>query len=76
MLAADEARTLLDSIDITIMTGLRDWELIALITYTFAHVSAVIQMQGEDVYVKVHRTWIRLHKRGGKSHDMTCHHNL
>jgi len=28
------------------------------------------------VYVQGRRTWIRLHEKGGKVHEMPCHHNL
>ena len=40
VLAADEARALLDSIDTTTPVGLRDRALIVLMTYTFARVGA------------------------------------
>ena len=30
----------------------------------------------EDVYIQARRTWTRLHEKGGKRHDMPCHHNL
>ena len=30
----------------------------------------------EDVYVQGRGTWIRLHEKGGKVHEMPCHHNL
>ena len=33
-------------------------------------------MRVEDVYVQVRRTWVRLHEKGGKQHEMPCHHNL
>ena len=39
VLNADEARTLLDSIDISTVVGLRDRALIALMTYSFARVT-------------------------------------
>ncbi|MDB5744203.1 MAG: int [Polaromonas sp.] len=76
VLAADEARTLLDAIDTSTITGLRDRALIGLMVYTFARVGAVIKMQVEDVYVQGRRTWVRLHEKGGKEHEMPCHHNL
>ena len=44
--------------------------------YTFARVGAVIRMRVEDVYVQSRRTWARLHEKGGKRHEMPCHHNL
>lgn len=44
--------------------------------YTFARVGAVINMRIQDVYVQGRRTWLRLHEKGGKRHEMPCHHNL
>ena len=76
VLAADEARTLIDAIDTSTLTGLRDRALIGLMVYTFARVGAVIKMQVDDVYVQGRRTWVRLHEKGGKEHEMPCHHNL
>lgn len=76
VLAADEARQLLDSIDVSTPLGLRDRALIGLMVYTFARVGAVIQMRLEDVYVQGRRLWVRLHEKGGKQHEMPCHHRL
>lgn len=76
VLSPDEARTLLDSIDISTITGLRDRALIGLMVYTFARVGAALGMKVEDVYVQSRRTWVRLHEKGGKRHEMPCHHNL
>ena len=76
VLAADEARTLIDTIDTSTITGLRDRALIGLMVYTFARVGAVIKMQAEDVYVQGRRTWVRLHEKGGKEHEMPSHHSL
>ncbi|WP_288132418.1 tyrosine-type recombinase/integrase [Accumulibacter sp.] len=76
VLGADEARALLDSIDISTPIGRRDRALIALMVYTFARVGAALKMKAEDVYVQGRRTWVRLHEKGGKQHEMPCHHNL
>ena len=76
VLTAAEARTLLDSIDITELIGLRDRAIIATMTYTFARVGALIKMLGEDYYTQGKRGWVRLHEKGGKEHPMPCHHNL
>ena len=76
VLDAREARTLLDSIDVTTPAGLRDRALIALEVYSFARVSAAVGMQVEDVYVQKHRLWVRLHEKGGKEHTLPCHHVL
>ena len=76
VLAADEARAMLDAIDISTQIGLRDRALIGLMVYTFARVGAAIKMRVEDIYVQSRRTWVRLHEKGGKQHEMPCHHNL
>ena len=76
VLAAEEARALLDAIDISTPMGLRDRALIGLMVYTFARVGAVLKMRLEDVFVQGRRTWVRLHGKGGKEHEMPCHHNL
>lgn len=76
VLAAEEVRALLDAIETSTLIGLRDRALIGLMVYTFARVGAAIQMRVEDVYVQGRRTWVRLHEKGGKQHEMPCHHNL
>ena len=71
-----EARQLLDAIDTTTFIGLRDRALIGLMVYSFARVGAALAMKVEDVYVQNRRLWVRLHEKGGKRHEMPCHHNL
>ena len=39
-------------------------------------VGAAISMRVEDVYIQARRSWVRLHEKGGKQHEMPCHHNL
>lgn len=76
ILTAEKARTLLDSIPTDTVIGLRDRALIATMVYTFARVGAVLKMRIEDVYVQGRRTWLRLHEKGGKRHEMPAHHLL
>jgi site-specific recombinase XerC len=76
VLDVTEARILLDSIDVTTPAGLRDRALISLMVYSFARVGAALAMKVEDVYVQNRRLWVRLHEKGGKRHEMPCHHNL
>jgi site-specific recombinase XerD len=77
VLSAAEARTLLDSIDPSSShVALRDRALIALMVYTFARIGAALKMRVEDVYIQKRRAWVRLHEKGGKRHEMPCHHNL
>jgi site-specific recombinase XerD len=71
-----EARALLDAIDVSKPIGLRDRALIGLMVYSFARVGAALAMRVEDVFVQNRRLWVRLHEKGGKRHEMPCHHNL
>ena len=50
VLTPEEARLLLDSIDVSEKSGLRDRALLAMMVYSFARVSAVIGMNVEDYY--------------------------
>ena len=74
VLSAEEARQLLDSIDCSNVVGLRDRAIIGTMIYTFARVSAVTSMSVEDYYQIGKRSWIRLHEKGGKFHEVPAHH--
>lgn len=76
VLSPKEVRDLIDAVETDTLVGLRDRAIIGVMVYTFARVGAVTRMQVEDVYVQRRRLWIRLHEKGGKLHDMPCHHNL
>ena len=76
VLAPDENRQLLDAIDGLTPIGLRDRALIGLMVYSFARVGAALQMRVEDVYVQNRRLWVSLHEKGGKRHEIPCHHNF
>jgi integrase len=71
-----EARTLLDSIDVSTPIGLRDRALIALMVYSFGRIGAALAMRVEDVFTQNRRLWVRLREKGGKRHEMPCHHSL
>ena len=75
-MSADQARQLLDSIDVTELSGLRDRALIGVMVYSFARVSAAATLRVEDYFGNGKRAWLRLHKKGGKRHEVPCHHNL
>jgi integrase/recombinase XerD len=76
VLTREEARELLASINVDTVVGLRDRALIALMTYTFARVSAATEMKVEDYYRQGNRWWVRLQEKGGKRHEMPAHHTL
>jgi len=71
-----EARGLLDAIDTSTHAGLRDRALIGLMVYSFARVGVALAMRVDDVFVQNRRLWVRLREKGGKRHEMPCHHNL
>lgn len=48
VLAADEARVLLNIIDASTLVGLRERVLIALMAFTFARIGAAVGMRVED----------------------------
>jgi integrase/recombinase XerD len=50
--------------------------VIGVMVYTFARVNAVISMKVKDYYIQGRRGWIRLHEKGGKEHELPCHHTL
>lgn len=74
VLAADQARLLLESIDTKTVAGLRDRALIGIMIFSFARVSAVLGMNVEDYYTDGRRRWIRLLEKGGKHHEVPAHH--
>ena len=76
VLDAAEARQLLDSIDVSTPVGLRDRALIALMVFSFARIGAALGMTVADVYTQQRRLWVRLCEKGGKRHEMPCHHTL
>jgi integrase/recombinase XerD len=76
VLTGEEARTLLDSIDTGSVIGLRDRALIGLMTYSFARVGAVLKMKVADYFIQGRRGHVRLHEKGGKEHEVPCHHKL
>ena len=76
VLSAEEARKLIDSIDTSDLIGLRDRGLIGVMVYSFARVGATVTMRVEDYFQQGKRSWLRLHEKGGRRHEVPCHHNL
>jgi site-specific recombinase XerD len=76
VLAADEARAVLEAIDTGTLIGLRDRAPIGVMIYSFARVNAVIGMKVKDYFSQGRRGWVRLHEKGGKEHELPCHHTL
>ena len=75
VLTPDEARKLLDSIDVTTLVGLRDRALIGMMAYSLRAGERRCLDARQD-FGQGKRWWVRLHEKGGKVHEMPCHHNL
>jgi len=71
-----EAGELLRSIETATIVGLRDRALIGVMVFTFARVSAACGLKAGDIFHQQRRLWVRLHEKGGKFHEMPCHHTL
>lgn len=76
ILTREETRALLDSIDTNTIVGLRDRALIGVLVFSFARIGAAAAMKVEDYYPQGKRWWLRLHEKGGKRHEVPCHHTL
>lgn len=74
VLTGAETRKLMNSLDCSHVVGLRDRAFIGLMAYSFARVSAVVQMKVKDYYPSGKRWWIRLHEKGGRFHEVPVHH--
>jgi integrase/recombinase XerD len=74
VLAPEDARALIESIDITTLLGLRDRALIGVMVYSFARIGAVTGLNVEDYYQNGKRWWLRLHEKGGRFHEVPVHH--
>ncbi len=76
VLSSEEATALLAGMDVSTAVGLRDRAIIAVMTYTFARVTAVVALSVEDYFAQKKRWWLRLHEKNGKLNEMPCHHKL
>ena len=76
VMSSQEASAFLSSIDTSLLVGLRDRAVIAVMVYAFARVSAVVGLKVEDYFPLKKRWWLRLHEKGGKVNEMGCHHKL
>jgi integrase/recombinase XerD len=76
VLSSEEATALLTGMNVSTVVGLRDRAIIAVMTYTFARVGAVVALNVEDYFPQKKRWWLRLHEKNGKVNEMPCHHKL
>ncbi len=74
VLFQEEARRLLDSIDISELAGLRDRAILGVMTFSFARVGAVVRMLVKHFYIQGPKAYFVLHEKGSKYHRVPAHH--
>jgi len=72
----DQARALIDSIELKNAVAYRDRALIGLMVFSFARISAALSCKVEDYGPRGKRWWLSLREKGGKRHEMPVHHML
>ena len=55
---------------------MRDRALLGVMVYTFARVSAVLELDVGDYFQVGRRMWFRFTEKGGRHHEMPAHHTL
>jgi len=76
VITSGEATALLEGMDVSSVVGLRDRAIIAVMTYTFARVNAVVALAVEDYFPQKKHWWLKLHEKNGKVNEMPCHPKL
>ncbi len=76
VISSAEATELLKGMNVSSVVGLRDRAIIAVMTYTFARVGAVVALAVEDYYPQKKHWWLKLHEKNGKVNEMPCHPKL
>jgi site-specific recombinase XerD len=71
-----EVQQLLDVIEASTHTGLRDRALRGTLAYTFARIGAVVNLKVQDYYPSGKRFFLRFKEKGGKEKELPVHHKL
>src|ERR1700736_2024169 len=71
-----EVQRLLDAVETSTHTGLRDRALLGVLAYTFARIGSVVNLKVEDYYPSGKRFLLRFKEKGGKEKELPVHHKL
>src|SRR6202790_4623363 len=71
-----EVQTLLNTVETSTHTGLRDRALLGVLAYTFARIGAVMNLKVEDYYPSGKRFLLCFKEKGGKEKELPVHHKL
>jgi site-specific recombinase XerD len=72
----EQARRLLQSLDLSHVVGLRDRAVIGILIYTAARVGAVAQLRRSDFYEHGEQFCLRFTEKGGKVREIPVRHDL
>jgi site-specific recombinase XerD len=72
----EQVHKVLETIDVSHRVGLRDRALLGTLAYTFARISAVVNLKVEDYFQTGKRPLIRFKEKGGKQKEIPVHHKL
>src|SRR5512142_336475 len=75
-LGVKQARTLLESIDVSNVVGLRDRAVLAVLAYTAARVGAVAKLTFKSLKHDGTQYSLRFSEKGGKSREIPVRHDL
>ena len=75
VMEGNDAKRLLDSIDVHTAAGARDRALIGVMIYTFGRVSAVLNLDVGDYFQVGRHMKLAFLEKGGRQHEMPVHHS-
>ncbi|MGA8348910.1 MAG: site-specific integrase, partial [Isosphaeraceae bacterium] len=75
-IGVEQARTLLKSIDVSNLVGLRDRAILAVLVYTAARVGAVAKLTLKSLKHDGSQYSLRFSEKGGKSREIPVRHDL
>lgn len=75
-IGVEQARLLLNSIDVSRLVGLRDRAIIAMLIYTAVRAGAVARLRLKDLRSDGTQLTLRFFEKGGKSREIPVRHDL
>ena len=74
ILYEEDAREFFESIDTSTLIGKRDKAILAVMTYGFTRVGAIVKMKIKDYQIQGRKAFLVLHEKGGKFNRIPLHH--
>ncbi|NJR43936.1 tyrosine-type recombinase/integrase [bacterium] len=74
ILQAEELRQLFASLNPDVLIDARDRAILAVMTFSFARVGAVVKLRVRDYYRQGAQAWFLLREKGGRDNKVPVHH--